>query len=185
MAIACRLLLTLPPLPPRPRFNSPCLNSCMTRPVVLRWRGDDRAIYLLLNRATPHEASPVLSRWKPTGMAMLGFGDARADRRRPTQQEHRTVKVVHGPQGISSPANGGAWRRPRQVMALVCRLLLHLLGERDCQSLLLGVLRFSPSRRRPGTATPSSSPLVRKRSHPLAENEPPFSHLGSRHLVRG
>lgn len=28
----------------RPRRSSPCLNSCMTRPVVLRWRGEVLAI---------------------------------------------------------------------------------------------------------------------------------------------
>jgi len=38
--MACRRLLTLPPLPPGPLLSSPCLNSCMTRPVVFLWRGD-------------------------------------------------------------------------------------------------------------------------------------------------
>jgi len=38
MAMACLRLFTLPPLPPRPLFNSPCLNSCITRPSVRRCR---------------------------------------------------------------------------------------------------------------------------------------------------
>src|SRR5262249_37576089 len=41
MAMAWRRLLTLPPCPPGPLLSSPCLNSCMTRPAVLRCRGDD------------------------------------------------------------------------------------------------------------------------------------------------
>src|SRR5439155_23126466 len=41
MAMAWRRLLTLPALPPGPLSNSPCLNSCMTRPRVFRCRGDD------------------------------------------------------------------------------------------------------------------------------------------------
>src|SRR5262245_25030411 len=40
MAMAWRRLLTLPALPPGPLLSSPCLNSCMTRPRVLRCRGD-------------------------------------------------------------------------------------------------------------------------------------------------
>ena len=40
MAIAWRGLLTLPPLPLGPLLSSPCLNSCITRPMVLRCRGD-------------------------------------------------------------------------------------------------------------------------------------------------
>src|SRR5258708_3365556 len=48
MAIACLRLLTLPPLPPFPLLSSPCLNSCMTRPEVFLWLGDDLAIRLLL-----------------------------------------------------------------------------------------------------------------------------------------
>jgi len=99
MAMACRLLLTLPPAPLRPLFSSPCLNSCMTRPVVLRWRGDDRAMRLLLNRATHLDAS-LLSRAGSQPGSQFFFCDARANcsDRRPTQQEHRTAKVVHGHQ---------------------------------------------------------------------------------------
>src|SRR3954470_25049295 len=37
IAIACLRLFTLPPLPAGPLFSSPCLNSCITRPAVLRW----------------------------------------------------------------------------------------------------------------------------------------------------
>src|SRR5262245_66591483 len=48
IAIACLRLLTLPPLPLRPLLSSPCLNSCMTRPVVFRCRGDVLAILPLL-----------------------------------------------------------------------------------------------------------------------------------------
>src|SRR5262245_27595966 len=40
MAMAWRRLLTLPALPPAPLLSSPCLNSCMTRPMVLRCRDD-------------------------------------------------------------------------------------------------------------------------------------------------
>ena len=36
IAIAWRRLFTLPPLPPRPLFRSPCLNSCITRPSISR-----------------------------------------------------------------------------------------------------------------------------------------------------
>jgi len=36
MAIACFRLRTLPPFP---RGNSPCLNSCITRSTVPRWAG--------------------------------------------------------------------------------------------------------------------------------------------------
>ena len=47
IAMAWRRLLTLPPLPPRPLLSSPCLNSCMTRPVVFLWRGDVGIIWFL------------------------------------------------------------------------------------------------------------------------------------------
>src|SRR5258706_10279294 len=46
MAIACLRLLTLPPFPPFPLLSSPCLNSCMTRPDVFLWLGDDFAMGL-------------------------------------------------------------------------------------------------------------------------------------------
>jgi hypothetical protein len=44
IAMAWRRLLTLPALPLRPRLSSPCLNSCITRPVIRLWRGDVDAI---------------------------------------------------------------------------------------------------------------------------------------------
>jgi hypothetical protein len=44
IAIACRLLFTLPPLPPGPLLSSPCLNSCITRPVVFFCRGEAAAM---------------------------------------------------------------------------------------------------------------------------------------------
>jgi hypothetical protein len=40
IAMAYLRRLTLPPHPPRPILSAPCLNSCMTRPVLLRWRGE-------------------------------------------------------------------------------------------------------------------------------------------------
>src|SRR5437868_2944047 len=35
--MAWRGFFTLPALPPGPLFSSPCVYSCMTRPIVLRW----------------------------------------------------------------------------------------------------------------------------------------------------
>src|SRR5215831_12576417 len=48
MAMACLRLFTLPPFPPRPLLSSPCLYSCITRPVVFLCRGDVFAIGSLL-----------------------------------------------------------------------------------------------------------------------------------------
>jgi hypothetical protein len=50
MAIARRRLLTLPALPLRPLFDSPCLNSCITLPAILFWRDDVFAMLALLRR---------------------------------------------------------------------------------------------------------------------------------------
>ena len=54
MAIACLRFFTLPPFPFGPLFNSPCLYSCMTRPVVFFCAFDSVAIRTpFLKKRTP------------------------------------------------------------------------------------------------------------------------------------
>src|SRR5262249_6549493 len=60
-----RRLLTLPALPPGPLLSSPCLNSCMTRPMVLRCRGDGLGMatslfgWVFLRQRHNHRAVPT------------------------------------------------------------------------------------------------------------------------------
>ena len=67
MAIACRRLFTLPPFPSGPLLSSPCSYSCVTRPIVLRCRGDVLGIshlfrvFLSLSGPTPSR----LPRFRP------------------------------------------------------------------------------------------------------------------------
>ena len=48
IAIACLRFFTLPALPSGPLFNSPCANSCMTRPTTFFCFGDSLGMVALL-----------------------------------------------------------------------------------------------------------------------------------------
>lgn len=124
IATACLRLFTLPPLPPRLRFSSPCLYSCITRPTVLRLR---REVFAMLGLPCPGTfARGLFYRGEPRVPQFEGIeATSRAERNEETSSKvHHVSALLAAKLSIFSDGFAG-------FLHVIHPLSHHLVGQRD------------------------------------------------------